>query len=213
MPAGSTITYTVVANIAPNATGTLVNTATVAVPAGHDRPDIRATTRRPTPTRLTPQVTLQVVKNDGSSTYTPGGTATYTVTVTNTGASDAANVTVTDLLPAGLTLTANVSCTAERHRQLRHAFFGSIGGTSFGTTGATIGGGRGQFAGVHGAGGLRFGHDDRSAAEYRNRHRSGHRRDGFGQRHRHARAAGDPRRRQDRRQRDVYAGRHARPIR
>ena len=111
MPAGSTITYTVVANISASASGTLVNTATVTPPGGVTDPTPGNNSATDTDT-LTPQVTLAVVKTDGSANYTPGGTAVYLVTVTNSGASDAPNVTVTDLLPPGLTLTANVSCTA-----------------------------------------------------------------------------------------------------
>ena len=38
-------------------------------------------------------VSLNVVKTDGSATYTPGGNATYTVTVTNGGPSIATNMT------------------------------------------------------------------------------------------------------------------------
>ena len=69
---------------------------------------------------LASNVTLGVTKTDGSATYTPGGTATYVVTVTNTGVSDALDVTVTDPLPAGVTLNANAICVGERHVELRH---------------------------------------------------------------------------------------------
>ena len=86
-------------------------------------------------TPLAPQVTLAVVKTDGSLTYTPGGIATYTVTITDTGASDAANVTVSDSLPPGVTLTANVTCVANGSASCG-SVTGGIGGTSLGTTGA-----------------------------------------------------------------------------
>ena len=59
-----------------------------------------------------PQVSLAVTKTDGNTTYTPGGTATYTVTIANTGSSDALDVSVDDALPAGVTLSASVVCTA-----------------------------------------------------------------------------------------------------
>ncbi|MDE1467102.1 DUF11 domain-containing protein [Aurantiacibacter sp. D1-12] len=52
---------------------------------------------------------LQTVKVRTSSTAEPavGDTVTYTITVTNNGGDDATNVSLTDLLPAGLTATVN----------------------------------------------------------------------------------------------------------
>jgi uncharacterized repeat protein (TIGR01451 family) len=89
-------------------------------------------------------VTLAVTKTDGSATYTPGGTATYTITVANTGVSDALDVTVGDSLPAGVTLAANASCAASGLANCG-TLTGSAGQTSFGATGASI---------AHGAGNL-----------------------------------------------------------
>ena len=142
LPVGATITYTLVANIASSATGTLVNTATVSAPGGVTDPTPGNNSATDSDT-LTPQVTLAVVKTDGSASYTPGGTATYTVTITDTGASDAEDVTVTDALPAGVTLTAAVSCVANGSASCG-TVTGGIGETSFGTTGASIGAGNGS---------------------------------------------------------------------
>src|SRR2546430_3227615 len=85
---------------------------------------------------LAPQVTLAVVKSDGSSTYTPGGTATYTVTITHGGLSNATNVTVSDALPAGVTLTATATCVANGSASCG-TVTGLTGQASFGTTGAS----------------------------------------------------------------------------
>ena len=82
----------------------LVNTVTVSDPANPE--PVLATDSN----ARSSQVSLAVVKTDGSASYTPGGAATYTVTVTNGGVSDATNVTVSDTLPAGVTLTSNVTC-------------------------------------------------------------------------------------------------------
>ena len=142
LPAGSTITYTLNANISSSATGNLVNTATVTAPAGVTDPDLSNNSATDTDA-LASQVTLVVVKTDGSASYTPGGTATYTVTITDTGASDAEDVTVTDALPAGVTLTAAVSCVANGSASCG-TVTGAIGETSFGTTGASIGAGIGS---------------------------------------------------------------------
>ena len=47
--------------------------------------------------------TLQLTNSDGSATYTPGGSITYTVVVTNAGPSFVTGATVTDTLPASIT--------------------------------------------------------------------------------------------------------------
>ena len=88
-------------------------------------------------------VALTVTKTDGASTYTPGGTATYTVTIDNTGLSDAQNVTVTDALPAGVTLAANATCAANGTSSCG-TVTGASGATSFGATLARVNAGGGN---------------------------------------------------------------------
>ena len=92
---------------------------------------------------LLDNVTLAVVKTDGGATYTPGTGAVYTVTVTNTGVSDAINVTVADALPAGVTLSANATCVAAGTSTCG-AVTGTTAQTAFGTTGAQINAGGGN---------------------------------------------------------------------
>ena len=136
IPRNGTVTYTVVANISAAATGSLSNTATVTAPAGVTDPTPTNNSATDTDT-LTPQVSLAVTKDDGSSTYAPGGTATYTIKVTNSGPSNAANVTLTDSLPGGVTLSANATCTPTGTANCG-AVTGTTGGASMGTTGASI---------------------------------------------------------------------------
>ena len=132
--AGNSLTITVpVAYASAMTTNPLVNTATATDPASPNASGSDSSARAPS-------VALVVTKTDGSSTYTPGGTATYVVTVKNTGPTDAANVTVADALPAGLTLTAAVTCTGNGVATCG-TVTGSNGQTSFGTTGATLGAG------------------------------------------------------------------------
>lgn len=45
---------------------------------------------------------IVTTKTDGSTTYTPGDTVTYTITVHNNGPSDATSVVVSDPLPANI---------------------------------------------------------------------------------------------------------------
>ncbi|MGH8850912.1 MAG: beta strand repeat-containing protein [Casimicrobiaceae bacterium] len=133
---GGSLSFTVNAAIAPGATGSITNTASLAVPGSVI--DTNPVTSASDTDTLTPQVTLAVVKTDGSASYTPGGTAVYVITVTSAGASDAEDVTVSDALPPGVTLTASASCVANGVAACG-AVTGGIGQTSFGATGAQIG--------------------------------------------------------------------------
>ncbi len=136
LPRNATVTYTLVANISAGATGSLANTATVTAPAGVTDPTPANNSATDTDT-LTPQVTLAVSKSDGSATYAPGGTATYTITVKNSGPSNASNVTLTDSLPSGVTLSANATCVPTGTANCG-AVTGTTGGAAMGTTGASI---------------------------------------------------------------------------
>src|SRR5206468_589877 len=100
LPAGASATFSVTATIDPAATGQLVNTASVSVPAGDSTPDNN--TAHDTDT-LMPQVDVGVTKDDGTTTAVPGQGTTYTIVVTNTGPGTAINVLVSDPLPAGVT--------------------------------------------------------------------------------------------------------------
>ncbi len=99
---GGTLTYTVNATVVPDATGTLVNTATVELPAGMTDPDTSNNTGDDVDT-LTPEADLAIVKSDSADPVAEGTSFTYTLDVTNNGPSDATGVTVTDPLPAGVT--------------------------------------------------------------------------------------------------------------
>ncbi|HEY8242246.1 MAG TPA: IPTL-CTERM sorting domain-containing protein [Casimicrobiaceae bacterium] len=87
-----------------------------------------------------PDIVLAVTKTDGSATYVPGGTATYTVVVTNNGVTDALSVAVTDTLPTGVTLTGNVTCVPSALSDCG-IVTGTTGQTAFGATVAVIRGG------------------------------------------------------------------------
>jgi uncharacterized repeat protein (TIGR01451 family) len=54
---------------------------------------------------------LQVVKTVNNATPNEGNTIVYTITVTNLGPAPASGITITDTLPAGLTLTSDNSAT------------------------------------------------------------------------------------------------------
>ena len=110
LQAGDTAIFTVAGAIAAGATGTLVNTVTVAVPAGvtdGNATNNSATTSVP----LTPAADVQIVK-DGPTSAVAGTNVVYTTVVTNAGPSDAVAVTVADPTPPGLTFVSNAgACT------------------------------------------------------------------------------------------------------
>ncbi len=107
LAAGNSVTLILQGIVAPNATGTLANTATVAPPTGVTDPINTDNSSTDTDT-LTPQADVGITKTDSQSAINPGEAITYTVRVTNNGPSTASNVTVTDPIPTDIT---NVSWT------------------------------------------------------------------------------------------------------
>ena len=100
LPAGSSITYTVMGTVATTATTSLSNTATVTATNG-------ATTSATDNDNL---LTITKVDNVGGSsivpstgTVTPGSSLTYTIVVSNTGPDTVTDASVSDPFPANLT--------------------------------------------------------------------------------------------------------------
>ncbi len=108
LPATSSVVYTVNATISPSATGTLSNTATVAVPGGVIDPDPSNNSATDTDT-VTVQADLSITKTSGVPHVVPGGNVTYTITATNNGPGNVALATVVDNFPAAL-LNAAWTC-------------------------------------------------------------------------------------------------------
>ncbi len=62
---------------------------------------------------LKPEPKMVVAKDDGVALVTPGDTVTYLISYSNTGDADATNVSITDVLPAGMTyVVANPAPTS-----------------------------------------------------------------------------------------------------
>jgi uncharacterized repeat protein (TIGR01451 family) len=104
LPAGGSVTYTVSASVSAAAAGTLSNTATVTTPGGVTDPTPGNNSATDTDT-LSPQADLSITKTDGVTIAVPGGSVTYTITVSNAGPSNAPGATVADTFPASLTAT------------------------------------------------------------------------------------------------------------
>lgn len=98
LAAGSSLVYSVTANVSgTTGTGNITNTAAVNAPAGL----VDANPANNSATDVTPPfIDLQITKDDGSLTYTPGGIVNYSVIVTNNSAIPLNGVTVTDTMPA-----------------------------------------------------------------------------------------------------------------
>ncbi len=112
LPSSSSVTYTISGTLAPTATGTLSNTARVVTPAsGVTDPNDPARTgaANNTATDTTTIVLapdLRITKSH-TSNFTVGVNGSYTLTASNAGtAATSGAITVTDNLPAGLTVAA-----------------------------------------------------------------------------------------------------------
>ena len=105
LPVGASVTFSVDVAIAAGTTGTLTNTAAVAVPLGVTDTNAANNTATDVDT-LTPRADLAVTKTDGVASVVPGQSTTYTITVANNGPSDAPATAVTDAQPAAASFTS-----------------------------------------------------------------------------------------------------------
>ena len=95
-----TATVTIVVTVNSSTRGTLSNTAEVSA----NEPDLTPGNDTATEeTTVNAEADLAVTKTDTPDLVIAGETLTYTLTVTNSGPSDATGVTVTDTLPSGIT--------------------------------------------------------------------------------------------------------------
>ena len=97
VPVGASVVFTATGTVNPAATGDLVNSAQVLPPAGlANRTSAIATDRDAIDTEADVAIT-----KTGPASIVAGNPLVYTITVTNTGPSDAAGVVVSDPTPAG----------------------------------------------------------------------------------------------------------------
>ena len=143
LPVGGSVTYSLTATIDASATGTLVNTASIAVPVGTTDPDPSDNSATDIDS-LAPEADLFVTKTDNQSNVVPGTPVTYTVVAGNAGPSVVAGATITDLLPADLlaptwTCTAvGGTCPASGSGNIAASVDLAVGGTATFTINATV---------------------------------------------------------------------------
>ncbi|MCB0595114.1 MAG: DUF11 domain-containing protein, partial [Phaeodactylibacter sp.] len=101
LPAGASVTYTVSANIAPSATGSLVNTATVTAPVCVTDP-IPGNNTATDFDNLLPLADLSILVGDSADPVSIGAGFSYSLDVNNAGPSTATSISVSDNLPAGI---------------------------------------------------------------------------------------------------------------
>ena len=108
VPVGATVVFTATGTVDPAATGELVNAAQVLPPPGHaNRTSAIATDRDAIATAADVAIT-----KTGPASIVAGNPLVYTITVTNTGPSDAVGVVVSDATPTGLVFVSNTGdCT------------------------------------------------------------------------------------------------------
>ena len=144
LPVGATLTYALVASIAPGATGTLANTATVTPPASVTDPNPSNNSATDTD-MLAPQADLSITKTDGVTTVNPGQALIYTIVATNNGPSAVTGAVVGDTIPATLigatwtcTASAGSGCPASGSGNINAAVNLIVGGTATFTLNVTV---------------------------------------------------------------------------
>ena len=106
---GDVVIISVQATVNDNATGTLINTATVSAPKEVDLSNNTDTVSNP----LSPRIDLAINKTDSRDPVEPGSTFSYTLDIVNNGPSDATGVIVTDNLPQTGVVYQNASLTPD----------------------------------------------------------------------------------------------------
>jgi uncharacterized repeat protein (TIGR01451 family) len=102
LPVGAIVTYAVTGTLAPGATGTLTNTATITPPPNTPDPDLSNNTATKN-NDITPVADLAITKDDGRTIAIPGLPVAYQVVARNNGPSDATGATIADTVPASIT--------------------------------------------------------------------------------------------------------------
>lgn len=139
--ASSTSVFSFVASVAGGASGSLTNQAQVggggdpANPGAPTSTTAGQCTAADTPNKgcainavtAIAVADLSITKTDGVTTATPGGSVTYSITVSNAGPSDATGATVADTLPA--TLTGTWTCVGAGGGTCTASGSGNIGDT------------------------------------------------------------------------------------
>ncbi|MEO5623441.1 MAG: carboxypeptidase regulatory-like domain-containing protein [Dokdonella sp.] len=103
LPAAGSTTYSATCAISALASGTLSNTATVAVPAGVTDPTPGNNSATDTDSVTAQMADLAISKTDGVTSVQTGSSVVYTIVASNAGPDTANNAAVADTFPSDLT--------------------------------------------------------------------------------------------------------------
>lgn len=102
---GASAMFSFVFHVAPTATGTITNTASVSSTTADPNPGNGSATT--SPAVISPATTdVRITKSVSGARFSAGSEVTYTIVATNNGPAVATNVVVTDILPAGTTFVS-----------------------------------------------------------------------------------------------------------
>lgn len=110
LPPNATATFTLNGTVRPDATGSLINTATVTAPAGVPDPQTNNNSATDTDT-INATVDLSITKTNNTTALVPGTQTVYNIVVSNAGPSAAIGAIIADALPSTLT-NASWTCAA-----------------------------------------------------------------------------------------------------
>jgi len=144
LPNGASIVYTVTANISAGATGNLVNTANINIPAGYTDPVPGNNSATDTDTPASAD--LGITKTDNASNYDANIPVQYIIVASNpAGPSAVTGATVTDTFSANLTgitwtctASGGASCTANGSGNINDTVNLPVGGSVQYTVNATV---------------------------------------------------------------------------
>jgi len=106
LPVGGSAVVTATGTLSSQAAGTLVNTATLAMPAGVSDVDPGNNTATDVDS-VTPAADVSVAQVDAPDPVLVGGDVSYTVTVANAGPAPATGIVLVDTLPPGTTFVSS----------------------------------------------------------------------------------------------------------
>jgi len=112
LPVGATVVFNLSGMVSPAARGSLSNTVSVTPEAGLTDPDSSDNRATDTDT-LRPTADLMIDKADIADPVPLEGEIDYQITVSNLGPSDARDVVISDVLPAGLSLISTTGCAED----------------------------------------------------------------------------------------------------
>jgi uncharacterized repeat protein (TIGR01451 family) len=144
-PGPNIVTWPVIATLANGATQTFSMVVTAPANGGPLTNKVAATSSTVDPipanndgtapsatvvTNISPVADLSITKTDSVTTYTPGNSGSYTITIGNAGPSNVASAVVNDNFPLGMILTGPWACVASAGSSCSAASGGIAGGNA-----------------------------------------------------------------------------------